>query len=256
MRTDRFTIKAVEAIQNSEQLATRLGHSEVAPVHLLAALLQPGTDADAPGGIVVPILQKAGASVDRIRTIIDSELKRLPKISGGSTAPSRQFQEVLQKSQDEAERMKDQYTSTEHLLLALAEVKSDAKEILTVSGASRDVLLAAMKEVRGGAAVTSQDPEQTYQALQRYGQDLVELARQGKLDPVIGRDEEIRRCVQVLARRTKNNPVLIGEPGVGKTAIVEGLAQRILAGDVPEALKNKRVKEVDPDAATDHVDKH
>jgi ATP-dependent Clp protease ATP-binding subunit ClpB len=237
----------MEAVQNAERLAKDNGHGELTPLHLLAALITPsaGDGGNGDAGIVVPVLEKAGASVSQIRSIMQSELNRLPKVSGGSMAANREFQDVLELAEATADKMKDQYVSTEHLLLALADVKSNAKEILSVSGAKKDAILAALKEIRGGAAVTSQNPEDTYQALERYGHDLVAMARQGKLDPVIGRDEEIRRCMQVLARRTKNNPVLIGESGVGKTAIVEGLAQRILAGDVPGALKDKRVVALD-----------
>ncbi|HUU94968.1 MAG TPA: ATP-dependent chaperone ClpB [Phycisphaerae bacterium] len=243
MQMDKFTIKAAEAIQAAQQLAQQRGNPEVTPLHLLAALVS--AEATGNGGLITPLLEKAGAHVAQIRAMVESELKRLPQQSGGSLSAHRTFAEVLQAADKEAERMKDQYVSTEHLLLALADVPSDAKEVLKLNAATRDDILAALKQVRGSASVTSQSPEDTYEPLKRYGHDLVEMARHGKLDPVIGRDEEIRRCMQVLARRTKNNPVLIGEAGVGKTAIVEGLAQRILAGDVPGALKDKRIIALD-----------
>ncbi|MBU0638424.1 MAG: AAA family ATPase [Planctomycetes bacterium] len=245
MQMDRFTIKAAEAVQRAQQTAQDAGHAELTPLHLLAALVSSPGNGDGDAGIVVPLLEKAGAHAEQIRSMVASELKRLPQTRGGSLSPSRDFMEVLQAAGKESQRMKDQYVSTEHLLLALADVKNDAREILKLNAVGRDDILAALKAVRGSAAVTSQNPEDTYQPLERYGRDLVEMARRGKLDPVIGRDEEIRRCTQVLARRTKNNPVIIGEAGVGKTAIVEGLAQRILAGDVPQTLKDKRIVALD-----------
>ena len=243
MQLDKFTIKAAEAVQGAQQRAQDFGNPEVTPLHLLAALVS--SEAGGNGGIVAPLLEKAGAPVAQIRGMVESELRRLPKQTGGSLGAHRTFMDVLAAADKEAARMKDQYISVEHLLLALADVPSDAREILKLNAATRDDILAALKEVRGSASVTTQSPEDTYEPLKRYGRDLVEAARQGKLDPVIGRDEEIRRVMQVLARRTKNNPVLIGEPGVGKTAIVEGLAQRILAGDVPQALKDKKVVALD-----------
>jgi len=247
MNLEKLTIKAGEAFGRAQSLATSGNHGQVTPLHLLAALLTEGgaNEGGTSTGIIVPLLEKAGANVGQIRSIVESELARLPKVSGATLTVDPKLNQVLQSAMKLADAMKDQYVSTEHLLVALVDVAGTAREVLTVSGVDKDSVLAAMRQLRGGAGVTTQDPEGTYQALERYGIDLVEMARRGRLDPVIGRDEEIRRCMQVLARRTKNNPVLIGDPGVGKTAIVEGLAQRILAGDVPEALKDKRVVGLD-----------
>jgi ATP-dependent Clp protease ATP-binding subunit ClpB len=240
MRLDKLTIKAQEAVTAAQERASANQHSSVTPMHLLAAMAH-----ESEGGIVRPVLEKVGAHVPRLQQIADGELERLPKVTGGHLTIDRKLQEVLSAAQKEAEKLKDGYISTEHLLLALLDVESEAKDVLAVCGAKHEELLAALKEIRGGQRVNTQTPEDTYQALERYGRDLVELARMGKIDPVIGRDAEIRRCMQVLARRTKNNPVLIGEPGVGKTAIVEGMALRIVNGDVPGALKDRRIVALD-----------
>jgi ATP-dependent Clp protease ATP-binding subunit ClpB len=240
MRFDKLTLKAQEAVQSAQELARRQDHAELGPLHLLAALL-----AESDGGVVAPLLERIGAHRARITDLVTSELARLPRATGTQLQMSRALQAVFDDAARHALRLKDDYTSTEHLLLALTSVDSDAREILRSLAVSHDAVLAALKDIRGGQRVTDQSPEDKYQALQRYGRDLVELARLGKIDPVIGRDDEIRRTMQVLARRTKNNPVLIGEPGVGKTAIVEGLAIRILNGDVPAVLKDKRIVALD-----------
>ena len=243
IRWDKFTIKAQEAIQAANDLASQHGNPELLPVHLLTALLEDHE------GIVVPVLERIGVNDQAILGEARRQIERLPKVSGGgatqatlSAAASR----VLDEAFKQADNFKDEYVSTDHLLLAIAQAKGDpAQGLLAQQGATYDAILKALTSVRGTQRVTDQNPEAKYQALERYGRDLTELARRGKLDPVIGRDEEIRRVVQVLSRRTKNNPVLIGEPGVGKTAIVEGLAQRIISGDVPEVLKSKRVVAMD-----------
>ncbi len=243
MRLDNFTIKAQEALESAQKKAAELNHQQIDTTHLLLVLLQQSD------GIVRPILQKLGASPETVSSEAEAELGKMPQVKGtgaGQAFVSEQLSKTLQTAEKEAKRLKDDYVSTEHILLAMLEDDAGAAaEILSRHGANRKNLLAALQQVRGSQSVTDQNPEERYQALQRYAQDLVEMARHDKLDPVIGRDSEIRRVIQVLSRRTKNNPVLIGDPGVGKTAIAEGLAQRIVDGDVPEGLKDKKVLSLD-----------
>jgi ATP-dependent Clp protease ATP-binding subunit ClpB len=239
-RFDKLTLKAQEAVVRAQELATDRGNAQIDPLHLLAALL---TEND---GIVEPILERIGVNRQQLDSIVQAELEHFVQVSGGAPPQgSRELNQVLEAAQREADGMKDEFVSTEHLLLALAKVDSNAKNILKLKAVTEKDLLKVLQAVRGSARVTDQTPEDKFQALQRYGIDLVDRARQGKLDPVIGRDQEIRRVMQVLSRRTKNNPVLIGEPGVGKTAIAEGLALRISEADVPESLKNRRLIALD-----------
>ncbi len=241
IKWEKLTVKAQGALQGAASLAGENGNPEVLPLHLSAALLE---DRE---GVVIPVLEKIGVPVEQLLSGVNTAIGKLPKVQGG-TQPSMgaALQKVMERGFKEAENFKDDFCSTEHLLLALAEAKGDAVQAaLAMHGATHAAILKALSAVRGSQRVTDQNPEGKFQALEKYAKDLTELARRGKLDPVIGRDEEIRRVVQVLSRRTKNNPVLIGEPGVGKTAIVEGLARRIFLGDVPEILKNKRVCSLD-----------
>jgi ATP-dependent Clp protease ATP-binding subunit ClpB len=240
-RLDKLTVKAQEALQAAQELASRSGQQQIEPLHILWALIAQGD------GVVPPLLEKLGVAPAALAGESEKQIERLPKIAGASEQYlSKAANDVLQRAFDEAQRFKDEYVSTEHILLAISTAERDpAAQLLARHGATHDAILQALATIRGSHRVTSQNPEATFRAVEQYGRDLTDLARRGKLDPVIGRDEEIRRVMQILARRTKNNPVLIGEPGVGKTAIVEGLAQRIVSGDVPEILKPKRIVSLD-----------
>jgi ATP-dependent Clp protease ATP-binding subunit ClpB len=241
MTLDKFTIKAQEAIALSEQITRENGQQQIEPEHILQALL---TD---PDGVVVAVVKKYGIPLEQLKARIEQEINRFPKVSGHIQVHlSVRGQHLLEQAFKEAQALKDEFVSGEHLLMAIsAEKQGKASEVLHSFGLTREMILKALQDIRGNQRVTDQNPEAKYQALERYARDLTDLARKGKLDPVIGRDDEIRRVLQVLSRRTKNNPVLIGEPGVGKTAVVEGIAHRIVSGDIPETLKDKKIVALD-----------
>jgi ATP-dependent Clp protease ATP-binding subunit ClpB len=242
---NKLTVKGQEVVQSALEIAQNYNNQILEPEHLLAALIQES------GNIADTILRKTGGNVDAIKIKVNSLLEQMPKVTGtavGNQQMSQNLAKLFDTAADEANKLKDEYVSTEHLLLSLSDDKGKAGQLLRDNGVSRDLIFAALKDVRGNQRVTSQNPEDSYQSLKKFGRDLNELVKAGKLDPVIGRDEEIRRVLQVLSRRTKNNPVLIGEPGVGKTAIAEGIAHRIVTADVPENLKTKRIVALDMSA--------